>query len=513
MALVEESKQDNLESGDPRKLSEYQSAQIKNKIPQSHKPEIPKPKGKIAQFYVESVIIDSKARFLCKDESGILSIKESIELEDKIFRPVHAEECGYLPYSFTSDEEIQSLYCSDITNDQILFEIKQLVDHFIVAKNEAKTLLQGDCLITYCQEWINTLHYPYSVGETESGKSSILHLAKWLCYRCLYGEDIPNADVYNFLGLDEEGTGTICEDEAQDIWRNNEKMNMYKNSYSKGSKKPRIIGTDSLKRRQVFYKTFCPKWFAGEKIPGNKGFLERLAVINMIEGQPEGNIKRPTNEEVHQLHQLRNKILIWKLQNIGNDFKLTSSELKGRDQELWEDFLSIGYNTKYYDEFKKVVSFYTEQRHDKIKNSIESKLFKLVCDKINKDLELEFIEFWDYLTKDNEEIPGKINNNTSTTFYPEEYLDKITHHYLSKIFEYKFQSIKEIKKIRDEKGKQHQITIYRFRRDVIDSLLKKYGIGLPIDHFLYLGEVGEHGDQRIDKVDQGNQVNRKEENE
>src|SRR5690348_16247945 len=94
--------------------------------------------------------------------------------------------------------------------EQLLDGIKSEIDGFISLSDIGKHLILGDILLTYCQEWINTVHYPFFVGETESGKSSALHLVKWLGYRCMLGEDVPQADVYNFLGSDEEGCGTIA---------------------------------------------------------------------------------------------------------------------------------------------------------------------------------------------------------------------------------------------------------------------------------------------------------------
>jgi len=501
-----------ISSADPESFSEYEETKIQEPSSRDNKkPSKPKTKGWIGSLYVESIVVNDKPKFLCTNQD-IISIKDDIEFEDEIIRPLDAEECGYYPYSFVGKEEELIADCMrNITAEEILDDLKNQIDYFIVAKPDAKTIIQGDLLLTYCQEWVSTVNFPFFVGETESGKSTGLHLGKWLGYRCLYGEDIPSADIYNFLGLDEEGSGMIAEDEAQDIWLNREKMNMYKNSYSKGSKKSRIVGVDSLKRKQVHYKTFCPKWFAGERIPGNKGFMERLAIIYMVEGQPKGNIKRPTKDEVHQVNQLRNKLLIWKLQNIGKEFPIVNSGLKGRDQELWEDFLSLGSGTKYEEDFQNTVLHYTEQRHNKIKNSIEAKLFKFVCDNLNKNMELIFTEYWDCLTSENTGIPGKLSDRGPNTFFADDHPEKITPQFLAKLFEYKFQGMKETIKKKDNHNHQRQTTIYRFKKDVMEMLVKKYGTDLPLDHILYLGELGQHGGT-IDQVDEVDQFEQKEKN-
>ena len=171
------------------------------------KPVIKKVKGWIDSIYVESIMVDGKPFFLCNVE-GNLQLAKKFERDEMVYRPLEADECGYLPYDF-SKLMWNILKNNPPTKEQILDEIKAQIDDFIDISERDKCLILGDLLLSYCQDWIDTLHFPFFVGETESGKSSALHLFRWLGYRCLYGEDIPNADIYNFLGTDEEATGTI----------------------------------------------------------------------------------------------------------------------------------------------------------------------------------------------------------------------------------------------------------------------------------------------------------------
>jgi len=497
-----------IEDGDPNPAdtAEALEATPTKKSDKSKKQIITKVKGSVGNdLYVESVLVDSKPQFLAKRlDSGDITVKEIIEIDGIKFKPLEANECGYAPYAFTS-AEVNELTNIVLSKEKILDEVKEQIDRFIVAKDLDKHLILGDILLTYCQEWISTLHFPFFVGETESGKSTVLHLGKYLNYRCLYGEDLPNADIYNFLGSDEEGCGTIAEDEAQDIVGYKEKIRTYKNSYSKNSFKARMLMLQN-KKQQVYYKTFCPKWFAGEKIPQDKGFLERLAIIYMIEGIPTSNIKRASKDEKKILNQIRNKLLVWKLQNIGKPFSTVDSELKGRDQELWEDFLSGVSGTKYFTKCQNVVNYYVNQRQETIRNSLESKLFNLLLEKLDKEFHLNFINYWTFITQDNPQFDGSFKNNSERTFYPDDYPEKITHHSLAKIIDYKFQGKKLQTKFRDDNNVQHQSTLYQFKKDVLQALVKKYGVGLPIDSPLYVGELCEQGEHNGNEVDQGNQL-------
>lgn len=460
-----------------------------------------KGKGWTGDYFVESILIDSKPHFLYFHKpTNKIGFAESIDNA----RPLEKNECGYFPYSFTQ-EELDSLIKNPPTKEMLLDEIKIQIDKYISAKDLDKHLILGDVFLSYCLEWVSTLHFPFFVGETESGKSTVLHLAKLLCYRCHLGEDIPMADVYNYLGSDEEGCGTIAEDEAQELWRNHEKMRMYKSSYSKGSKKARIIGVDTLGKHQVFYNTFCPKWFAGEKVPQDKGFLERVSVVHMTEGLPQSNIKRSIEDEVDQLHLLRNRLLVWKVQNMSNGLERIDSGLTQRDQELWEDFLSVVNGTKYFDKCKNVVSYYIEQRHQAIRNSLEARLFRLAVSKIDENLELKFEDYWNYITVNNIEFPGKLDERTSKTFYAEEFAERLTPQLLARIFSDKFQATKKQVRTRNEHGTQYQVTTYHLDKDTMLMLAKKYGVDLPIDNPTYVGALGSQGAQ--EDVNQDDQVN------
>jgi len=462
---------------------------------------IKKVKGRVQGFYVESIIVGDEAQFLCLDVvTKILSLRDKFEDEEKIIQPIEASECGYIPYRFTASD-IQSVLTKEINKEAILDKIKEQIDKFLVIKDIDKHLVLSDLLLTYELERISTLHFPFFVGETESGKSSAVHLFRYLAYRCLYGEDIPNADIYNFLGIDEEGTGTIAEDESQELDRNREKIRTYKNSYSKGSLKARIIMTQNSKK-QVFYKTFSPKIFAGEKIPNDKGFKERLAVVNMLEGKPSSNIKRISSEEFDELINIRNALLVYKIQNVRKPLPEFNSGLEQRDQELWEDFLNVVADTKYFEKCKETAKYYTTQRHEAIWNSLEAKIFKILIKILDQNLEVSLEKFWIYLTDNQDILTGSIDKQT---FLPHEFGDKVTRNSLAGLFRDKFRGKRKTVNHKDNSGKIHRVTIYRFDLESVKVLSRKYNIknGNSEQGLISSGTSGTSGQSEIksDHVD------------
>jgi len=444
-----------------------------------------KVKGNIGPYFVESILVDSKPTFLC-NKSGSFSLEKEIEYDGIVYKPI--ENFGYLPFEF-SEEEINRLLESNITKEELLNEVKKQTDHFIDIYERERLLISSDLLLTFSQEWIDTLHYIYCVGETESGKSTVLYLFKWLAYRCMFSDDLPNADIYNFLGEDEEAAGVIAEDEAQDIAFNRDKMSTYKTSYARGSLKPRIKSVDSQHKTQVFYKTFCFKIFAGEYIPENKGFKERLAVIHMTEGLPSGNIKRPTTQEREELIELRNKLLVWKVKNYFVGLELINTKLEKRDQELWEDFLRVVNGTKYFADCEKVVEYYIKQRHEAIWNSIEARIFKVLMKRLKldeKDIVCNLENFWQYIVgvtdKGDPELEGELDKQT---FYPSDFNTKITRNKLAKLFSEKYQGVRRQVHEVQEDGKQHLRTLYIFDSIICSKLAKKYNLEIPVDCPIY----------------------------
>lgn len=448
-----------------------QKPKKKNSDSSNQRQTIKKVKGHVGQFFVESILVDNKPTFLCYNfDNNRCLIKDSLSIEGIVFVPIDDSDCGYIPYRYT-EAEIQELLGTKLDKQQILGEILEQISLFLVLEDYNKCLVLGDILLSYFQDKINTTHYLFFVGENESGKSSGLHLFRWLGYRCLYGEDIPLADVYNFLGTDEEGAGMIAEDEAQEIGSNKEKIRTYKNSYAKGSVKARIIMTNS-KKIQVFYKTFCLKVFAGERTPEDKGMKERLVIVKMLEGFPEANIKRSTVEQRSILNRLRNKLLVYKIQNIKDDLPKVDYVLKQRDQELWEDFLAIVHGSQYYEKCVETVKYYTEQRHDTIKNSLEARIFRILLDQLDVELKLRLEQFWLYLVQEQDELLGIVEKDT---FYPHDFFAvRVTRNLLSKLFQEKFQAKKISTYEIDEHGKPHKNTLYVFDNQVIQTLSKKY---------------------------------------
>ena len=103
-------------------------------------------------------------------------------------------------------------------------------------------------------------HYLFFVGNNGSGKSNNLQVLKFLAYRNFTSTDMTAANIYQFLGSDEEGQGTLCEDEADRIDNDRPKMSIYKNGYITGFPVARTdtsFGRKQAKTKYILFQSIC----------------------------------------------------------------------------------------------------------------------------------------------------------------------------------------------------------------------------------------------------------------
>jgi hypothetical protein len=163
------------------------------------------------------------------------------------------------------------------------------------------------------------------------------------------------------------------------------------------------------------------------------------------------------------------------MQQMSKSHEYFGSGLTGRDQELWEDFLRIFDNSWFAHQAKSVVEYYVNQRHNSIKNSFEARIFKILCDNLNENNEIESKAFWETLTVDNPDLPGNLDSFSGKSFYLDEFGFKLSPNTLARIIEDKFQG-KKHSRIQQSDGKSKKITYYVFDPEVIKSLSSKYRI-------------------------------------
>jgi hypothetical protein len=194
--------------------------------------------------------------------------------------------------------------------------VKSIIKKYVDADDFHISICAADTIFTYFQDNL------FFVGGNNSGKSNNITVLHFLTYRNMMSSGMTAANVYQFLGSDEEGIGTICEDEADNIDEDRDKTKVYKNGYTAGI--PYHITDTSVGRQQLKFNTFCFKAFAAEKLPDSvtaKGFNQRTIELPCVYGFPKYDISEvinPAGEEEYQhlldeLLEVRNRLLIYRL--------------------------------------------------------------------------------------------------------------------------------------------------------------------------------------------------------
>lgn len=348
----------------------------------------------------EAIYHDGKPSFLVLRDKDF-RILESIEINGETFHPKETKHTPYEAYGF---------FQGPVPNREDLFwTVRQEVQRFVDVEPIWQDVLSAAVLLSYQQEKLLTVPYLFLYGDNESGKSTVLQILKFLCYRPMYGVTVPSADIYGYLE-DVDSVGCILEDEVQGIHQDTDKIKIYKAGYKQGAVVPRTIITQN-DRIIKYYHTFCFKACASEQIPQVKGFRERFVEIPMVEGYPEKEWADVTKEDLKRLYDLRNTLLKWRMLSRNWELPNPEVDMKGRLKELWKPLLQITHGLTVYDTLSKFVETQRKERLSSRQNTLEGHIVKVVVDLLNQSKEessqLPFKTIWDELSLD---LDGKLDD-------------------------------------------------------------------------------------------------------
>jgi hypothetical protein len=188
-------------------------------------------------IFAEAVLISGVPSFLVLDKiHSTISIKHVIDLgfdTSVRYRPYESASYMNRPYSFSSKEQVNEYIekVKDETLDSLYKKVKGIWKKYVDADDFHISICAADTIFTYYQDRLGLTHYLFFVGGNNSGKSNNLTVFQFLAYRNITSSDMTYANIYQFLGSTDEGIGTICEDEADNIDSDRDKMCIYKNGY------------------------------------------------------------------------------------------------------------------------------------------------------------------------------------------------------------------------------------------------------------------------------------------
>jgi len=338
----------------------------------------------------EAIYHDEQPMFLVRTKEGF-SIVESVTNQGCKVVPKEFGEFPYSPYGY---------YEHAIPNREDLFwQIRNDVDTFVDVDSIWKDYGAACVLLSYQQEKLLTVPYPFLLGDNESGKSSFLGILAALSYRPLFSVGIPVADIYGYLGTS-DSPGVILEDEAQGLDKDFEKVKIYKAGYAQGATVPRTLMLQ-YGRKMEYYRCFCFKAFAAEKMPTVKGFNERCVPIAMFHGEPKKAWTERDIEDLKRIYELRNILLKWRLAS-RLEWSLPEPDLsfKGRMRELWKPILQVTYGLSVYETLLNFAEKQAQERLTGKQNTLEGHIVKVVAELYQKDQPIPFTDIWDALVID-----------------------------------------------------------------------------------------------------------------
>jgi hypothetical protein len=381
----------------------------------------------------EAVIVGCIPYFaVSRSNSKEITLEPSIATGERIeYRPF--EPSAYLnkPYKFESAQDFK--LCVEKARRETLVTLyrknKEICSKYIDADSFHIAICAADIIFTYYQDKMGLTHYLFFVGGNDSGKSNNLLVLNHLAYRNFTSTGMTVANVYQFLGSEEEGQGTLCYDEADKIDEDRSLMAVLKNGNIQGCPVARI--DTSFGRKQMKFNTYCWKAFAAERFldPLNaKGLIQRCIELQCYAGDPKYDIAEVTDsagadefqELKEELNEARNILLGFKLIHFQEKIPDIKLNIKRREKQLFKPVIRIFQNEQVLDELLQVISKYVTKRREANFNSLHAFLYRTVRDMIKsrKTPRLESSLVWNYIKGNLQgaEIPGKTLSYDTSEF-------------------------------------------------------------------------------------------------
>jgi hypothetical protein len=373
----------------------------------------------------EAIIIEGKPCFaVVSKEDGRITLEVEIPLNDSKSTVLRAHDISsYInkPYSFASVGDFED-YLQRARNenlDSLYRKVKSIWKKYIDADDFHISLCAADTIFTYYQDTVGMTHYLFFIGDNDSGKSNNLVVLHFLAYRNMMSVGMSVANVYQFLGSRDEGVGTICEDEADDIDENHDKMQITKSGYTKGYPVTKIVITP-YGRTQHKYNSYCFKAYTAERTPDpvkGKGFLQRIIKLQCSAGMPQHDILEVTNPAgddklqalLDELYDVR-KLLFCHCRLLHHNDKILDIKLnlRNRENQLFKPVLKVFQGTKTFDELLPVLTKYVNEKRTEKFNSYHAYLYKIVGILLDDDFKrrgqniipLKSYNVWSFLKHD-----------------------------------------------------------------------------------------------------------------
>lgn len=306
--------------------------------------------------------------------------------------PLPTREYLSIPYEFKSKDEFDRLVAEVRqykTAEPLYYEVKRQWMLFSKFGGDHNNLCSMDTVFTYFQDRLGLTHYLIFSGAKNSGKSTNLFLFKILAYRNIMSSNIPHADVYSLTGnCAKEGAFTLSDNEVTNLDTDDKKLQVYKDSYTKGIPNHRLDTTFGRKIQKLSGYSFkalsLENFPTGEKVEGFlqrciplpcKGKVQELDIVLVLNSLP-GDDLYPYYEE---LRILRNKLLIYRMLHYFDKFPTVKLNIPNRENQLFQSLFRIFQNTKHaLRDLENVATRYTIENRERTAHTLDAVIYRTI---------------------------------------------------------------------------------------------------------------------------------------
>src|SRR6266487_846317 len=222
----------------------------------------------------------------------------------------------------------------------------------------------------------------------------------------------------------------MCEDEADNIDEDREKMRIYKDGFTTSIP---VLRTDtSFGRKQYKFNTFCFKACAAEHLPDvikGKGLLQRYVIYKCTYGSPRYDISEviePGDDKklrrlLDDLFELRNMLLIYRLLHYYDEIPNVELNIQNREKQLFKPTFRVFQNSgKALEELKIGISKYLTDYRKRRSNTFHAFLYKVLIELIEREKTTE-LKSTLIFTKLKDELQGRNIAGKPMSFECEEF--------------------------------------------------------------------------------------------
>lgn len=422
-------------------------------ITKQNKEEKDKPKQIIAYKYSgngkyklhESIILNGLACFIAYDtEKEKVIIKNEIEEQSRIIRPPSLEECPFPAYEFESEEELDTCIkrANEIESIEELYRTcRNFWTLYVDQEKEIVDILCADSILTYFQDVFPIIHYSECVGGNDVGKSSIGYTFEYTGYRVVKGASITGPNYFRIFSTVEPGQCVVIEDEGDSISDNPDKVAILKIAYEYNAKIPRI-NMNAKNQDMNWFLPYGYKMILAEKSIREwkaKGLVDRTFTNKCRPGRVKYAIKDVVSNIINKSEQysrlyealldFRKLMLTYRLIHYKDRLPLLKVNLENRDKELAYPLLQLFYGTGVFDEIKKGLEYFVNQRHERKANSLEAALYRIIHKllyptgkevAVTNYIQIMFSTIWDTIVTQGE-IDGTYNPSKPNEYESKEF--------------------------------------------------------------------------------------------